>query len=306
MTTYVVRRLALAVFIVLGVSVIVFVIMHMAPGDPVRLIAGLQAPPEVVESIRREWGFDQPIHVQYLRWLRKAVRLDFGVSAITRETVAFSIMSRLPHTIKLNLAAYAFALGIGVPLGIISALKHYSLVDHVATVIALLGISMPSFWLGLVLIIIFSLQLGWFPSFGAGSLAHYVLPTVALGTAQVALLMRITRSSMLEVMKTDYVRTARAKGLSERIVIYKHMLKNAAIPIVTVIGFRLAYVVGGSVIIETVFSWPGIGRLAINSLHSRDYFVTQGVVFLTAICIVLVNLLVDVSYAYLDPRIRYS
>ncbi len=306
MTQFVIRRLILSVFIILGVSVIVFMLMHMAPGDPVRVVAGLDAPPEVVEAIRQEWGFDQPLYTQYLRWLRRAARLDFGRSAITGETVAYSIMSRLPNTIKLNLSAYAFALLVGIPLGIVSALKHYSTVDYVATVGALVGISMPSFWLGLILIIIFSVNLGWLPSFGAGTLAHYVLPTLALGTAQVALLMRVSRSSMLEVMQKDYIRTARSKGLGERLVIYKHMLKNAAIPVVTVIGFRLAYVVGGSVIIETVFSWPGIGRLAVNSLHSRDYFVTQGVVFLSSLCIVLVNLLVDVSYAFLDPRVRYS
>ena len=306
MAQFLTRRLILSFFILLGVSFIVFIIMHMAPGDPVRVVAGLDAPAEVVEAIRREWGFDQPIHVQYIRWLRRAVLLDFGRSAITGETVAFSILSRLPNTIKLNLAAYAVALGIGVPLGILSALKQYSVLDHAGTVVALIGISMPSFWLGLLLIIVFSLNLGWFPSFGAGTLAHYVLPTMSLATAQVALLMRMSRSSMLEVMKKDYIRTARAKGLGERVVVYKHMFKNAAIPIVTVIGMRLAYVVGGSVIIESVFSWPGVGRLAINSLHSRDYFVTQGVVFMTALCIVVMNLLVDLSYAYLDPRVRYN
>ncbi len=306
MAQFLTRRLILSFFILLGVSFIVFIIMHMAPGDPVRVVAGLDAPAEVVEAIRREWGFDQPIHVQYIRWLRRAVLLDFGRSAITGETVAFSILSRLPNTIKLNLAAYAVALGIGVPLGILSALKQYSVLDHAGTVVALIGISMPSFWLGLLLIIVFSLNLGWFPSFGAGTLGHYVLPTMSLATAQVALLMRMSRSSMLEVMKKDYIRTARAKGLGERVVVYKHMFKNAAIPIVTVIGMRLAYVVGGSVIIESVFSWPGVGRLAINSLHSRDYFVTQGVVFMTALCIVVMNLLVDLSYAYLDPRVRYN
>lgn len=306
MGNFVIRRLIMSVFIIIGVSFIVFIIMHMAPGDPVRIVAGLDAPAEVVEAIRREWGFDQPIHVQYVRWLSRAVKLDFGRSAITGETVAFSIMSRLPNTLKLNLWAYVLAMGVGIPLGIISALKHYSIIDHVASVAALIGLSMPSFWLGLILIIIFSLNLGWLPSFGSGTPAHYVMPTVALGTAQIALLMRISRSSVLEVMKRDYIRTARAKGLSERIVIYKHMLKNAAIPIVTVIGFRLAYVVGGSVIIETVFAWPGVGRLAVNSLHSRDYFVTQGIVFMAALCIVTMNLLVDASYAYLDPRVRYD
>ncbi len=306
MAQFLTRRLILSLFILLGVSFIVFIIMHMAPGDPVRVVAGLDAPAEVVEAIRREWGFDQPIYVQYIRWLRRAVLLDFGRSAITGETVAFSILSRLPNTIKLNLAAYAVALGIGVPLGILSALKQYSFLDHAGTVVALIGISMPSFWLGLLLIIVFSLNLGWFPSFGAGTLGHYVLPTMSLATAQIALLMRMSRSSMLEVMKKDYIRTARAKGLGERVVVYKHMFKNAAIPIVTVIGMRLAYVVGGSVIIESVFSWPGVGRLAINSLHSRDYFVTQGVVFMTALCIVVMNLLVDLSYAYLDPRVRYN
>ncbi len=270
MAQFLTRRLILSLFILLGVSFIVFIIMHMAPGDPVRVVAGLDAPAEVVEAIRREWGFDQPIHVQYIRWLRRAVLLDFGRPAITGETVAFSILSRLPNTINLNLAAYAVALAIGVPLGILSALKQYSFLDHAGTVVALIGISMPSFWLGLLLIIVFSLNLGWFPSFGAGTLAHYVLPTMSLATAQVALLMRMSRSSMLEVMKKDYIRTARAKGLGERVVVYKHMFKNAAIPIVTVIGMRLAYVVGGSVIIESVFSWPGVGRLAIKWVGWRS------------------------------------
>jgi peptide/nickel transport system permease protein len=306
MTEYVIRRLLVSVVIIFGVSLIVFMVMHMAPGDPVMILAGLEATPEVVESVRREWGFDQPVYVQYLRWFTRAIRLDLGRSVITGETVSQMILSRLPNTLKLNLVAYALALSVGIPVGIVSALRHYSIFDHFVTVVALLGVSMPAFWLGLMLIILFSLWLSMLPSFGMGTLSHYVLPALTLGAAQMAVLMRISRSSVLEVMKKDYIRTARSKGLGERVVIYKHMLKNASIPIITIIGLRLAYIVSGSFIVETIFSWPGIGRMAINSLHSRDYFVTQGVVLMTALCIVLANLLVDVSYAYLDPRIRYT
>ncbi len=306
MGQYVARRAFLSVFLLLGVSVLVFSIMHMAPGDPVMMVAGLEAPPEVVEAIRKEWGFDQPIHVQYFRWLRRAVVLDFGISLTTRERVSFMILSRVPNTLKLNLAAYALALCIAIPVGVYSALRQYSLFDHVGTVAALLGVSMPGFWLGLMLMIVFALKLHILPVFGMGTWKHYVLPAFTLGAAQAAGLMRMTRSSVLEALHQDYVRTARAKGLAERVVIYKHVLKNAAIPIVTMMGFRFAYILSGSFIVEHIFAWPGIGRLAINSLYSRDYFVVQAVVLMTATMIVIANLTVDIIYCFLDPRIRYD
>jgi len=300
------RRLFVSIFLLLGVSVIVFGVIRLAPGDPVLVVAGLDSPPEVVESIRKEWGFDLPVYAQYFRWLVRAVRLDFGQSLMTREKVSEMIIARLPASIKLNLVAYALALAISIPMGIYSALKQYSLLDHLGTVVALVGVSMPGFWLGLILILYFALYLGWFPVFGVGTWKHYVLPSVALGASQAAGLMRMTRSSVLEAMNQDYIRTARAKGLAERVVIFKHMLKNASLPIVTIMGMRLAYLLSGSFIIETIFAWPGIGRLAINCLYSRDYFVVQGTVLLTAVMIVFANLIVDVTYCFLDPRIRYQ
>lgn len=303
---YSVRRLFVSIFLLIGVSVLVFSIMHMTPGDPVLMVAGLEATPEIVESIRREWGFDQPIYIQYFRWFSRAVRFDFGISLTTREEVSYMISSRLPNTLKLNLVSYGLALAVALPLGIYAALRKYSFFDNLGTVIALLGVSMPGFWLALLLIITFGLKLGWLPVFGMGTWKHYVLPSVALGASQAAGLMRMTRSSMLEAMNQDYVRTARAKGLAEKVVVYKHMLKNASLPVVTMMGMRLAHILSGAFIIETIFAWPGIGRLTINSLFSRDYFVVQGVVLLTATMIVLANLLVDIAYCFLDPRIRYS
>ena len=293
-------------FLLLGVSVIVFGVIRLAPGDPVMVVAGLDALPETVEAIRKEWGFDLPVYMQYFRWLGRAVRLDFGQSLMTREKVSEMIVARLPATIKLNLVAYALALAVSIPMGIYAALRQYSLLDHLGTVVALVGVSMPGFWLGLILILYFALYLGWFPVFGIGTWKHYVLPSVALGASQAAGLMRMTRSSVLEAMNQDYIRTARAKGLAERIVVFKHMLKNASLPIVTIMGMRLAYLLSGSFIIETIFAWPGIGRLAINCLYSRDYFVVQGTVLLTAVVIVFANLIVDVTYCFLDPRIRYQ
>ena len=303
---FILRRLFVSIFLLLGVSVIVFGVIRLAPGDPVMVVAGLDALPETVEAIRKEWGFDLPVYVQYFRWLIRAVRLDFGQSLMTREKVSEMILARLPASLKLNLVAYALALAVSIPMGIYSALKQYSLLDHLGTVVALVGVSMPGFWLGLLLILYFALYLGWFPVFGIGTWKHYVLPSVALGVSQAAGLMRMTRSSVLEAMKQDYIRTARAKGLAERVVVFKHMLKNASLPIVTIIGMRIAYLLSGSFIIETIFAWPGIGRLAINCLYSRDYFVVQGTVLLTAVVIVFANLIVDVTYCFLDPRIRYQ
>ncbi|MDP2858323.1 MAG: ABC transporter permease [Bacillota bacterium] len=303
---FIARRLFVSVFLLLGVSVIVFGVIRLAPGDPVMVVAGLDALPETVEAIRKEWGFDLPVYMQYFRWLGRAVRLDFGQSLMTREKVSEMIVARLPATIKLNLVAYALALAVSIPMGIYAALRQYSLLDHLGTVVALVGVSMPGFWLGLILILYFALYLGWFPVFGIGTWKHYVLPSVALGASQAAGLMRMTRSSVLESMNQDYIRTARAKGLAERVVVFKHMLKNASLPIVTIMGMRLAYLLSGSFIIETIFAWPGIGRLAINCLYSRDYFVVQGTVLLTAVVIVFANLIVDVTYCFLDPRIRYQ
>lgn len=306
MGAYIAKRVLVSVLLCLGVSMLVFLIVHMAPGDPVMMIAGLDTPPEVVAAIRREWGFDQPVYVQYLRWLQRALRMDFGVSLASRERVSYMILSRLPNTVKLNLVSYALTLAIALPVGIYSALRQYTFFDHVGTVLTLLGLSMPGFWLGLMLIILFALNLGWLPVFGMGTWQHYILPSIALGVSQAAGIMRMTRSAMLEVLNQDYVRTARSKGLAERVVIYKHVLKNASIPIVTMMGFRFAYILSGSFIVEHIFAWPGVGRLAINSLYSRDYFVVQGVVLLTAVMVVTANLAVDVVYCWLDPRIRYD
>ncbi len=306
LVNYSIRRLLLAVFLVWAVSVIVFFLMHLSGGDPVQMLAGLNAPKHVVERIREEWGFNDPVYVQYWHWFARAIRLDFGQSVMSRLPVSEVIMSRLPNTLSLNFWAYLVAITLAIPIGVISALKQYSIFDHVGTVVALLGISMPNFWLGLMLIIFLALNVDWLPSSGTGSWRHFILPAITLGTAQAAALMRMVRSSVIETLREDYVRTARAKGLSEQVVLYKHVFKNAAIPVVTLMGFRLAYIVSGSVITETIFAWPGVGRLTIQALHSRDFFVVQGIVLMLSTVIILANLVVDLSYALLDPRIRYD
>lgn len=288
-----------------GVTLVVFLLMHLAPGDPALLIAGQNAPPEVYERIRRSLGLDRPLYEQYLLFLARVGRGDLGRSLLLGERVADLVGQALAVTLGLALAGLGLSYLIGVPVGIVSAVRSNSLVDQASMVGALVFVSVPPFWLGLILMYVFGLRLGWFPISGHGSLAHDVLPAVTLGLGGAALVARMTRSAMLEVIRQDFVRTARSKGLAERVVVYKHALRNAVIPIISLLGLRLGWTVGGAVTLEMVFSRPGMGRLLVNSILSRDYPVVQGVLLILAFSVMLGNLFADIFYAVADPRIKY-
>jgi len=303
MKTYLVRRLLHSLLVLFGVSLVVFLILHLT-GDPTLLLLPPDATAEEIQRFRQAMGFNDPVLVQYLRFLRGAVRGDFGDSLRHGEPAFSLVTERLPATLELAAAALLVALCLAIPAGIISAVKRNTVLDYATTVIALLGQSMPTFWLGIMLILIFSVQLSLFPSSGRGNLEHLVLPAITLGLFTTARITRLTRSGMLEVLGQDYIRTARAKGVNERPVIWKHALKNASIPIVTIVGIELGTLLGGAVITETIFAWPGVGRLSVQAIFNRDYPVVQAAVFLLASTFVLVNLVVDIMYTYLDPRIR--
>ena len=296
--------------ILLCVSIITFSMMHLVPGDAAEIIAekkyGEEATAQTVERVRKELGLDRPVFSQYFYWLSGILRGDFGDSFRTGRPVLHEIMARLPATAVLALAAMLVSLAIAIPVGVLSAVKQYSWIDSISMAGAMLGVSMPNFWLGLLLIMAFSLHFKWFPVYGYESLKHLVLPAVTLGTGIAAVTARLTRSSILEVLKQDYIRTAHAKGLAERTVINKHALKNALIPVTTVVGLQFGSLLEGAVVTEVVFAWPGMGRLLVDSIFARDFPVIQGCVFVIAIIYVLVNMLVDLSYAWLDPKIRYE
>lgn len=306
MLNYIVRRLAQVVLVMWAVSVLVFAMLLIAPGDPASTLAGEDATQEDVEAIKAKFGLDKPVHVRYGIWLGRVLQGDLGRSIVTRRPVSEEILSRLPLTAELAAAAMIIAIGGGMLVGIVSAIYQYSMIDHIAMIISLLGVSTPSFWLGLLLIVFFGVRLQWFPIGGGGSLAALVLPAFSLGISSAANIARMTRSSLLEVIRQDYVRTARAKGLNERTVLMRHTLKNAMIPIVTVIGLRFGYLLGGAVITETVFARPGLGRLLVDGIRARDFPAVQGTIMLLSASFVIVNLLVDLAYAYLDPRIHYE
>ena len=286
-----------------GVSLVVFGLVHLS-GDPVLLMVSSDAPPDVVTATRRALGFDRPLHEQFVSYVTRAAQGDLGVSLRSNRPVATLIRERLPATVELTLAALLIAVAIAVPAGIVSAVRRGSLVDRVAMVGAVAGQAMPIFWLALLLITLFGVYLRWLPVFGRGSLAHLVLPAVSLSTVILGRLARLVRSSMLEVLGQDYVRTARAKGVAESRVLAAHALKNAAIPIVTLLGLQFAQLLGGAVVTETIFAWPGIGRLVVEAIFNRDFPVVQGVVLVVSLIFVTVNLLVDLAYAALDPRVR--
>ena len=306
MSRYVILRLLWVVPVVLGVSLIVFSIMKMVPGDVAQVIAGLDGTAEDVELIRRDLGLDRPLHEQYLTFLWRSLQGDFGRSAVTKRPVVDEIASRIGPTAELAVAAFAVSIVVGLITGIVSATKRYTIWDNLATLIAQVGISMPVFWLGLMLMLLFSVTLGWLPSSGAGTLAQLVLPALALGSASTAIIARQTRSGLLEVLGQDYVRTARAKGLTEQAVLVRHALKNALIPTITVAGLQVGYLMGGAVLAETVFARPGLGRLLVDSIARRDIPVVQTTIMLLSVTFVLVNLAVDLLYVKLDPRIQYD
>ena len=313
MLSFILRRVLLAVPVCFGISVLVFLLIHLVPGDPARVMLGLQANDETVAQIHEELGLDRPLPVQYLDWLWHLLRGDMGESYLTGEPVFRAVVGRMPATLTLTVAAFVASLLIAVPIGIISGTRPYSRVDYGAMVFAQLGVAVPEFWLGIMLILVFSLYLGWVPPSGYVSLMeapgdwfkHLILPAVTVGVINAAVLSRFLRSSILEVMHQDYIRTARAKGLIERRVITLHALRNALIPTITVIGLQFAFMLGGVVVVEVIFAWPGVGRLALDAIYRRDYPMVQGAVLAVALTFVLINLVVDVLYAYLDPRIKF-
>jgi peptide/nickel transport system permease protein len=314
MLRYIIRRLILIIPVLLIVSIIVFTLMRLTPGDPVLVMLGEDQNAQAYQELKTKLGLDQPVPVQYVLWLGRAVQGDLGRSIRDDSTVTGNIFERLPATIELALAALIIALLVAVPLGIISALKPNSKLDALASGISLVGISMPNFLLGILLILFLAYYVRIFKPDGYvplgedfwGNIQRLVLPALTLGLASAAINMRLIRSSMLEALSQDYVRTARSKGLKPRLVVLRHALRNALVPLVTILGLQLGALLEGAVITETIFSWPGIGQLAVKSLNSRDYPVVQGVVLFSAIIYTLLNLAVDISYAYLDPRISYG
>ncbi|MEN3047530.1 MAG: ABC transporter permease [Candidatus Caldarchaeales archaeon] len=303
---YVVRRVLISIPTFFGVSLLVFMMVRLLPGDPARVIAGLLASEEEVQRIRAFLGLDKPIHEQYIVFLSNLIRGDLGTSARTGSPVIVEIASRLPYTFALTLAAMAIAITVGVLVGVFSARHRYTRADYAITTASLFGVSMPVYWLGIILILVFAVNLRLLPAAGAERPESVVLPALTLALFSSALIVRMTRSSMIEALSQDYVRTARSKGLEERTVVYKHALRNALIPVVTVVGLQFGNLLGGAVLTETVFAWPGIGRLLYESMMARDYPVIQGVVLMTAVIFIVINIVVDVIYSYLDPRIRYD
>jgi peptide/nickel transport system permease protein len=312
-TVYILRRLIALIPVALVVATVAFVLIHLAPGDPAAIIAGPDAPAADVAQIRRSLGLEQPLHLQLVRWYGRLLQGDLGQSIFLRKPVLAAIVDRAEPTLLLTLAAITVSIIIGVPAGVISARYHNSVTDQSFMMLALLGISIPNFLLGLLFVLVFGVWLGWFPVAGYSPLEDgwlatarsLVMPAFALGLVQSALIARIARSSMLDVLREQYVTTGRAKGLNERAVVYKHAFRNALVPTVTVIGISLAVLISGTVVVETVFNIPGLGRLVISAVSRRDYPVVQGVVLVIAGVYMLVNLLVDLSYLVIDPRVRY-
>jgi peptide/nickel transport system permease protein len=303
-TAYVLRRIALVIPVLFGVSIVTFLMSHLVPGDPVSVMLGTNATAENRMELRKQLGLDDPLYVQYVRYVSHAVRGDFGTSIRSSQPVLSEIRQRIGSTVQLTFAAMALAIVVGVGLGIAAATSRNRLAQAGYMSFALLGISMPSFWSGILLILLFGLKLGWFPITGSGPKA-LVLPAICLAAPASAVLARITRSTMLEVLNEDFIRTARAKGLHEREVIIRHALRNALIPVLTIIGLQFGGLLTGAVIVESVFSRPGLGRYAVTAISSRDFPQIQGIVLLAAVVYVFVNLIVDLLYAVLDPRIRY-
>jgi ABC-type dipeptide/oligopeptide/nickel transport system permease component len=304
MVVYILRRVLISVPIVFLVVTLVFFVFQLIPGDPARMYHGEQVSEEVVERFREEFGLDRPVLVQYVDYLSGLVRGDLGKSMFSRRPVSVEIGGSLWNTVRLSFFAISFAILAGILLGVVSAVKQEGLWDYVSSVVALLGISMPRFWLGLLLMYLFSVKLDVLPASGNETWRHYFMPTFTLSVFSTAFIARMTRSALLETIGEDYVRTARAKGLSESVVLMRHALRNALIPIVTIIGIRFGYMLGGAMIIEEVFAWPGMGRLLVTAVRQRDFPVVQGVMLVFGTSFVLVNLAVDVAHGFIDPRIR--
>ncbi|WP_066497376.1 ABC transporter permease [Abyssisolibacter fermentans] len=296
------------------VVTIIFVITRMIPGDPAAVMLGPQAPVEAVNDLREELGLNKSISQQYFMYLKDILKGDLGKSYYYNESVVKLITEKFPNTLSLSLVAIIIALIIGVPVGIISATKQYSFFDYISMIAALVGVSMPIFWLGLMMVLVFSVKLAWLPSIGMGSIdnglwdlvSHYILPSICLATIPAATFARITRSSMLEIIKQDYIKALRSKGLKEKIVVWKHALKNALPPIITVIGLQMSSLLAGAILTETIFSWPGMGKLIVDAISNRDYALIQSTVLFVALIYVVINLIVDIAYLYLNPKVSYE
>ncbi len=334
MKWYIAKRLLMLVPVLLGVSILSFSLIHLAPGDPARTIVGEHASQQTINAIREKYGLDKPLTVQYWIWLKQVLRGDLGRSIVSNESVTKEILARFPNTVELTFFAMFIAIIIGATAGIVSASRQYSVLDYTTMGVALFGVSMPVFWLGIMLMMIFGVTLKWLPISGRintlipfqritgfylldsvitgngvaflSSLRYLVLPSVALATIPMATIARVTRSSMLEVLRQDFIRTERAKGLSERLVIYKHAARNALLPVVTVIGLNFGLLLAGAILTETIFSWPGIGRYVVSAVRMRDYPAVQGCVLFFAFMFVIVNLITDMLYVYIDPRIKFK
>lgn len=332
MKWYITKRLLMLIPVLLGVSILAFSLIHLAPGDPAITMAGEHASPQIINAIREKYGLDKPLTTQYWIWFKQVLLGDLGRSIVSNEFVAKEILERFPNTMELTILSMVFAIVIGCIAGIISASKQYSALDYTTMGLALFGVSMPVFWLGIMLMMIFGVYLRWLPIGGRIDIAislqqvtgfylldsiitvnfkafisilrHLILPSVALGTIPMATIARVTRSSMLEVLRQDFIRTERAKGLSERVVIYKHAVRNAMIPVITVIGLNFGLLLAGAILTETVFSWPGIGRYVVKAVGMRDYPAVQGSLLFFAFMFVIVNLITDILYVYIDPRIK--
>jgi peptide/nickel transport system permease protein len=303
---FLLRRLLLTIPVLLGVATLVFSLIHLVPGDPVQTMLGESASPEEVADVRARLGLDRPLYVQYGAFLKGLAAGDLGTSLRTNEPVAAAIAARMPATFQLAVAAMCLAVAIAIPLGIVAAVRAGTGVDYLATTLALVGISMPNFWVGPLLAIIFSIVLGWLPVSGSGTPAHLVLPAITLGAPLAAVLARMTRASVIEELRELYVLAARARGVSKARAVLRHAFRNSLIPIVTVLGLQMGAVLTGAVITETIFAWPGVGRLLIQSINFRDYPLVQGCILLIAVTYVAMNLLTDLAYGLLDPRIRYD
>ncbi len=307
MWAFIARRLLILIPVVVGVSFLVFGALYIVPGDAVdRMLSETGASAEDLARLRDQLGLDDPFLVQYGRFFRQMIRLDLGKSIVTNRSVKEQLRNQLPATIELTLSALVIALLFGVPLGVLSAINRGSWADAIGMLIALVGVSMPNFWLGLLLIMAFSLQLGWLPAAGTGGFDHLILPAVTLGFSGIAVIARVTRSSLLEVLTSDYMRTASSKGLRRFTIIVKHGMRNSMASVLTIVGLQFGALLGGSVVVETVFGRQGIGFMAADAIQSLDFILVQGTVMLAALAFVLANLLVDLSYSMLDPRIRYT
>ena len=299
------RRLLFLLPVLFGILVAVFVTMRIVPGDPARLVAGPDAGPEELATIRQQFGLDQPLHVQFAHYLLDIVRGEFGRSLKTQRPVLDEIVPRLGNTALLAVLSTLFAVAVGLLAGIVAAARRNSTFDHATMVVAMIGVSTPSFYLGIVLIVVFAVMLRLFPAGGSGGVAHLVLPAVTLGASTLGIVARMTRASMIDVLDEDYIRTARAKGVRERLIVARHALRNALLPVIAVVALQFGFVLAGSVLVETVFSFPGIGWLIVESISMRDFPVVQGAILLVTFVSVLVNLAADILYGYADPRVKY-